>query len=113
MEDFVRDYCIDIAEVQWQHLAPGSGRIVPALKARLWPRYTIFDISGGHIIRVLRSIAAQIIESKMSARMAMEVLIIAAWKIRFCQIPFVTEFLFSNSLPGVDLGLIFYFQNLA
>ena len=90
----------------------GNGRIVPALKGRLWPRYaiydirytiydiryTIYDISGGHIIRSLRSIAAQIIESTTSARMARGGLIRAASKIRFRQISLVTEFLFSNAL---------------
>lgn len=85
----------------------GNGRIVPALNAGLWPRYTI--ISGGHIVRSLRSIAAQIIESTTSARMAMIAPIVAASKIRFRQIPLVTEFLFSDSLPGVDLGPIFHF----
>ena len=73
---------------------------------------TIYDISGGQIIRSLRSIASQIIESTTSARMAMMGLIIAGLKIRFRQIPLVTEFLFSDSLPGVDLGLIFQFYEL-
>ena len=65
--------------------------------------------SGDHIIRALRSIASQIIESAKFAGMAMRALIVAASKIRFRQISLVTEFLFSNSLPGVDLGLIFHF----
>jgi len=88
----------------------GMVEIVPALKAGLWPRYTI--ISGGHIVRSLRSIAAQIIESTTSARMAMIAPIVAASKIRFRQIPLVTEFLFSDSLPGVDLGPIFHFYGI-
>ena len=86
----------------------GCGRIVPALKARLWPRYTIFDISGGNIIRALLSIAARIIEFKTSARMAMGGPHYRCLEDAFSPDSVVTEFPFSNSLPGVDLGLIFH-----
>ena len=86
----------------------GNGRIVPALKGRLWPRYAIYDISGGHIIRSLRSIVAQIIESTTSARMAMGGPHYRCLEDAFSPDSVVTEFPFSNSLPGVDLGLIFH-----